>query len=375
MDRPYDGQVEQSQMRDIRADKAAGQSLAVEASGLLSGSLAAKVANCEAAGLSFTHLTDRPESQAGRSAMDFLVMGGMLDASRHRGGFSAAFVNSMLDTGGNKVSLDAATGKLLTTDGGGRTIDYDAKLATEQASQRNATVIPALFLGSPFVLIGMGAASSMTDHVQSEQHRGESGRLRAQLGGAAEVANSGVKQGSSAERLVTTPEQAQSATRLDAATVAPRLEPGKLATGSLNFAPPKGYNSDVSKMNSIISEEKKLASSTRDMYTLPGLAPELFPNQHLIEKNSRARDQEKKTAKRIEADKSAVMNRKRSQMRVKLMSDRSSLTVANLSKRKEQLENEIELARGVASLAEVSRMHSELEVLDKAITRLTRLGM
>ena len=71
MDRPYDGQVEQSQLRDIRVDKAAGQSLAVEASGLLSGSLAAKVANCEAAGLSFTRLTDRPESQAGRSAMDF----------------------------------------------------------------------------------------------------------------------------------------------------------------------------------------------------------------------------------------------------------------------------------------------------------------
>lgn len=373
MDRPYDGQVEQSQLRDIRVDKAAGQSLAVEASGLLSGSLAAKVANCEAAGLSFTHLTDRPESQTGRSAMDFLVMGGMLDASRHRGGFSAAFVNSMLDTGGNKVSLDAATGKLLTTDGGGRTIDYDAKLATEQASQRNATVIPALFLGSPFALIGMGAASSMTDHVQSEQHRGESGRLRAQLGGAAESANSGAKQVSSAERLISTPEQAQSATSHDAA--AQKLDPGKFATGSLNFAPPKGYNSDVSKMNSIISEEKKLASSTRDIYALPGLAQELFPNQHLIEKNSRAREQEKKTAKRIEADKSAVMNRKRSQMRVKLMSDRSSLTVANLSKRKEQLENEIELARGVASLAEVSRMHSELEVLDKAITRLTRLGM
>jgi len=44
-------------------------------------------------------------------------------------------------------------------------------------------------------------------------------------------------------------------------------------------------------------------------------------------------------------------------------------------KRKNQLENEIELAQGKSTLAEVSRMHSELEVLDKALTRMSALGM
>lgn len=360
-------------MRDLRADKAAGQTLATEASGLLSGSLAAKVANCEAAGLTFSHLTDRSESQANRNTMDFLVMGGMLDASQHRNGFSAAFVNSMLDTGGNKVSLDAATGKLLTTDGGGRTIDYDAKLATEQATQRNATVIPALFLGSPFALMGMTAASALTDNVQSEQHRGESERIRSQLaGGVTDLPNRTVKLGTADSRLAAG-ELAKPRGDAESSQLRLQQESNQANVGKLNFTPPKGY--DVNKMTSIISEGKKLASSTRDMYTLPGLAPELFPNQHLFERNNRAREHEKKTSKRIEADKAAVVDRKRTQMRVKLMSDRSSLTVANLSKRKEELENEIELSRGVASLAEASRMHSELETLDKAITRLTRLGM
>ena len=374
MDRPYDGQVELSQMRDLRADKTAGQTLATEASSLLSGPLAAKVANCEAAGLTFTHSTYRPESQANRNAMDFLVMGGMLDVSQHRGGFSAAFVNSMLDTGGNKVSLDAATGKLLTTDGGGRTIDYDAKLAAEQAAQRNATVIPALFLGSPFALMGMTAASALTDNVQSEQHRGETERIRSQLaGGVTDFPNRTVKLGSADSRMAAGDLAKPRGDADMRGRVQLQQDFSQSTALKLNFTPPKGY--DVSKMTSIISEEKKLASSTRDMYTLPGLAPELFPNQHLIERNNRAREHDKKTSKRIEADKAVVVDRKRTQMRVKLMTDRSSLTVANLFKRKEELENEIELSRGVASLAEASRMHSELETLDKAITRLTRLGM
>lgn len=419
MDRPYDGPVEQAQMRDIRVDKSAGQTLSSEATSMLSSGLAQKVANCEAAGLSFSNFGDNAEARANRNAMDFLVMGGMLDASRHRGNLSAAFVNSMLDTGGNKVSLDAATGKLLTTDSGGRTIDYDAKLAAEQSSQRNATIVPALFLGSPFATIGMGAAMSMSDNVQAEQHNGEAARIRTQLSGAAGSNAAGSSSAMRAQEVSTSLNapgdlsnvaknvrdasnaalnvhdlangtrgsgiasgDAASAGKNNGARRHEVHNAGEVAkaaggnglSGQLNFNPVKGYNSDVSKMSSLLSQEK-LKSSTQDMYALPNLAPELFPNQHKIERSNRIREQEKKSARKNESDKVAGAERKRQQMRVKLMTDRSSLTVSNLTKRKEQLESDLEVTRGKVTLAESARMHSELEVLERAITRLTNLGL
>jgi len=348
MDRPYDGQVENSQMRDARMDRSAGQNLASEASSLLNNSsLANRVANCEAAGLSFTHVTNRLESPQSNSAMDVLVMGGLLEASGRRGGLTAAaFVNSMLDTGGNKVSLDVATGKLLTTDSGGRTIDYDMKLAGEQSSQRNASIIPTLFLGSPFALLGMGATMAMGEQVQANSHGQEVNRLKSHLAGS--------QAGSVEQQQVQQNEHRQPSQQ--------------------NIVRPKGYVSDVASMQNLV-QDKKLQSSTSDIYSLSGLAPELFPNQRMVERNNRVREGERKQAKRIEMDKMVGIERKRQQMRVKLSVDRSNLTVANLSKRKLELENEIELSRGKASLAEASKMHSELELLDKAITRLSRLGM
>ncbi|MDZ4833450.1 MAG: hypothetical protein SGJ27_06690 [Candidatus Melainabacteria bacterium] len=335
MDRPYDGQVEQSQIKDVRADKGAGQSLAGEASELLETStLAKRVANCEAAGLSFTSITSRMDASS-RGAMDFAVMSGMIDSSQHKGNFGAAFLNSMLDTGGNKVSMDASSGKLLTTDSGGRTIDYDSKLSQEQSSQRNASIIPALFMGSPFALFGMGAALSMTDNVQQHDHKQEANRIKTTLGAEHEVA--------------------------------------KPAQQQQNLKAAKGYISDISMMS--MFQDKKLSQSTKEIYSLSNLAPELFQNQHAIERAGRAKENDRKNKKRVEMDKMASVDRKRQQMRVKLMTDRNSRSTKNLIKRKGQLENEIELAQGNASLAEVSRMHSELEVLDRALTRMSALGM
>lgn len=333
MDRPYDGQVEQSQIKDVRTDKTAGQhSLAGEASDLLNtSSLAKRVANCEAAGLSFTSITSRLDA-SNRGAMDFAVMSGMIDASQHRGNFGAAFLNSMLDTGGNKVSMDANTGKLLTTDSGGRTIDYDAKLSHEQSAQRNASLIPALFLGSPLALFGAGAALTMTDNVQQTEHKQESNRIKSRLGAEQEA--------------VAKPGQPQQ-----------------------NINSPRGYMSDITMMS--MFQEKKLSQSTREIYSLSNLAPELFNQQ--VERAAKENDKKKK--KRVEMDKMASVDRKRSQMRVKLSMDKNSLSTKNLMKRKAELENEIELAQGKSTLAEVSAMHSELEVLDRALTRLGVLGM
>ncbi len=334
MDRPLDGPVEKSQTVDARVDKAAGQTLSAEASGLLSSSLASRVANCEAAGLSFTSITNRMDAPSNQNrGMDFAVMSGMIDANQYRGNFGAAFLNSMVDTGGNKVSMDAATGKLVTTDNCGRTIDYDAKLSHEQSSQRNASVIPALFMGSPLALFGMGAALAMTDNVQQNEHNQESNRLKSQLGGEREVA--------------------------------------KPANPPQTFNPSKGY--DITMMAMLLGQEKKIPASAKDIYSLSNLAPELFQNQHAIERNARAKEQDKKNKKRNEMDKLASVDRKRQQMRVKMTTE--SLSTKNMMKRKNQLENEIELAQGSASLAEVSRMHSELEVLDKALTRLSALGL
>ncbi len=231
-----------------------------------------------------------------------------------------------------------SSGKLLSTDGSGKTTDFEARGEGDRSAQRSATIIPAMFLGSPLALFGMGATLAVTDQAQRVDQQSEGARLRETLGGS---------QG----------DQKQLAQ--------PQQQP--------NFQA-RGYISDITMMSMFVGKEKR-PLPTSDIYSLSGLAPELFPGQRMIERNSRAREEEKKSKSKSELDKLASVERKRSQMRVKMSMDKSSLTSANMHKRKEQLENEIELAQGKASLQEVSRMHSELEVLDRALKRFSSLGL
>ncbi len=343
MDRPYDGHVEQQQMRDGRVDKAAGQTLSSEATGLAMSSLTNRVANCEAAGLSFASIVNRTES-SGQSTLDFGtgMMFGMFDRNSGQGLLDfgpKSFASSARDSAGNRVSMDSS-GKLMSTDNNGRTTDFEARGEGERNAQRNATIIPAIFLGTPLALIGMGATLAVTDQAQRVDQQSEGARLRENLGGA---------QGD--QRQLAQQQQQQP-----------------------NFTA-RGYISDITMMSMFMGQDKKPVRPTSDIYSLSGLAPELFPNQRMIERSSRAREQEKKAKAKAELDKLAGVERQRSQMRVKMSMDRSSLTTVNMQKRKEQLENEIELAQGSASLQEVSRMHSELEVLDRALKRFSSLGL
>lgn len=52
-----------------------------------------------------------------------------------------------------------------------------------------------------------------------------------------------------------------------------------------------------------------------------------------------------------------------------------SITTSNLLKQKRRIENLLERIEGRASLAEISRLHSQLETLDRALTRLGNLSM
>lgn len=298
----YDGTIEQ-QMRDTRSDKAVGQNLSSEAAGLFGLSAWQGVQDSRAA-------TQSPLFDFGQSFIQ--------------------------DAGGNRVSLDSWTGKLLTNDRNGNKVDYESMIEGEKNTTRNAASIGTLFLGSPLALFGMGAAMTLVDTTQTQDQQNNMNRMRDQLDPG------------HADRSQTQHQTMQQ-----------------------RMMQPKGYLSDIT-MAAMLINDKKLP--VQDLYGLAGLAPDLFSNQRLIERNARSND-DKKKKKKIDMDKMAGVERKRQQMRVKLSIDRSSITSVNLSKRKRQVENEIEAAQGKSTLAEVSKLHSELEMLDKAITRLSNLGL
>ena len=194
-----------------------------------------------------------------------------------------------------------------------------------------------LFVGSPLMLFGAGAALTFVDQVQTNDHQKETDRLK--------------------QNIDTKPDQQTQQNQ--------QQKPFQA----------KGYLDEIVKatlIGSAVAKDKRIATH-QELYGLMGLGFELFPNQVAYEQ-SRKSEKEKERKKKT-SDKKAIVERQREAKRVSRSVERNNLNTGKLIKRRLQVENAIEHAQGQASLAEVSRLHSELETLDKALARLAALGL
>lgn len=238
------------------------------------------------------------------------------------------------DGGGQAVMMDAMTGKLTTQDSKGRTVEYEAHQDQERMSGKNAMGVVSLFMGSPLMLFGMGTTLAMLDQAQVQDQNREVDRLKQNFEGPRP-----------AENQQNRPQQA------------------------------KGYLDEIAKF-ALVSGSDKKTKSQQDLSSLLGLGPELYPNQHRIEVGRRKREQELDKKRKGAMDKRADATRKREKRRASVSIERNNISSTKLIKRRRRVENALEYAQnGQSSLAEVSRLHSQLESLDRAIARLSALGL
>ncbi len=303
----FDGHCEK-QLRDTGVDKAASRSLSQEASSLF---LSAWAMSSE----------KLPQNNNNGSDSKNGLLNGLMGGS------------SQMDSSGNMVQLDKTSGKLITQDENGKTIEYDSLNDQERSTNRNALAMSTLFVGSPLALFGAGAALTLMDQSQSGDQQKETDKIKQNLEGKGDQ-----------------PAQQQQ-------------KPFQS----------KGYMDELVKaglLGSAIASKEKRIPSNHELYGLMGLGYELFPNQVAYEQ-SRKSEKEKEKKKKT-ADKKAVVERQREAKRV---SRSVELNTGKLIKRRLQVENAIEHAQGQATLAEVSKLHSELDVLDRALARLANLGL
>jgi hypothetical protein len=114
----------------------------------------------------------------------------------------------------------------------------------------------------------------------------------------------------------------------------------------------KGYSPEMAKLAALTIYQDSRFSGLNNLSELGAL---------------RAKEEADKRKKRLEPFKRVTP--------YKVSMGQDSLTTSKMIKEKRRIENEIEKLQGRASLAEVSRLHSQLEVLDKALNRLGNLSM
>ncbi|MBX9692968.1 MAG: hypothetical protein K2Z81_11335 [Cyanobacteria bacterium] len=304
----FDGHSEK-QLRDTGVDKGASQSLSQEATGLFLSAWAMR-----------DQFQQHNTSDSGQN-----------------GGLFGMMAGGQRDSTGNLVQMDKTSGKLLTQDQNGKTVELDALHDQEKTTNRNAMAMSTLFVGSPLMLFGAGAALTFVDQVQTNDHQKETDRLK--------------------QNIDTKPDQQTQQNQ--------QQKPFQA----------KGYLDEIVKatlIGSAVAKDKRIATH-QELYGLMGLGFELFPNQVAYEQ-SRKSEKEKERKKKT-SDKKAIVERQREAKRVSRSVERNNLNTGKLIKRRLQVENAIEHAQGQASLAEVSRLHSELETLDKALARLAALGL
>lgn len=233
------------------------------------------------------------------------------------------------DSGGKLVQLDMMTGKLLTHDNKGRSVDYEAHFDSERMSSKNSIALSSFFMLSPIAMIGMGTAFSMVEQVEVNQQSKEVTRLTDKLSGNRPV-----------------PEQ-----------------PGQQA---------KGYTKEMVLKSMLLANDKRQSSLDNDIR----VAQESYAErQKRLAFDRWIKEVESGKVKQKKKLKDTSDLKRRYQKVKTSMSFDQMMTVGKLTKRKRQIEDQVERLSGSEnSLAEASRLHSNLEVLDKAIMRLSQLG-
>lgn len=217
------------------------------------------------------------------------------------------------DGSGNFVAKDK-DGRLITQDAKGKIVDYQSHVNQKHMANQDQMAFMSVLFCNPLMMMGMGAGLAIMD----QAHASKTAKLAESLG--------------------------------------PKFD-GKQANKAANQT---GYAGEMSRKALLVAQ-----------YTRP------MESRELAQMNGLAGLKSAASTEREEQKKRDVKRKQASDERTKLLgakasmpTDRYSMSTKKLLKTKRLIEEEIERVRGKASLEEVSRLYSQVEVLDKALKRL-----
>jgi len=220
--------------------------------------------------------------------------------------------NWQKDGSGNFVTR-ANDGRLLTTNGDGKLVDYQSHMSQKHMQSQDQMALTSILFCNPLMLLGMGAAFAVMD----QAHGAKTGKMTEALN---------------------------------------KKFDGKQANAK---AMQSGYASDLQAKAQLIQQ-----------YTRPMETREVTQMNGIAGMSSAAAAEREELKKRSERKKSLEATAKRQETKISMPADRYNMSTKKLMKTKRLLEDEIEKVRGKASLEEVSRLYAQVEVLDKALKRL-----
>lgn len=216
--------------------------------------------------------------------------------------------NWQKDDAGNFVTR-SRDGRLLTKNADGKLVDYTSHLNQKHMASQDQMAFASILFCNPLMLLGMGAALSVIDQAHGAKTQRMSDKLNQKFDG--KQANSRAAQNS--------------------------------------------YSSEISRKAMLIAQYTRPLDG-RDVST-PG-----------VKGMQEAAQQEEERRKETKRKKSEVSTR--APIKLSMPADKYALNAKKLLKTKRLLEEHIEKVRGQASLEEMSRLYSQVEVLDKALKRL-----
>lgn len=326
--RALDG-LSERQMRDAAGDKQAGQQLAREAHQL---SREQQNVRDRSTSRSFNPIdvvrADAREQESHRveqqnqEQRQKLVEQHKQSEQNQRRNADGKFAPSMLDgrnwqkDGSGTFVTRAKDGRLLTADANGKLVDYQSHMNQKHMASQDQMAFASILFCNPLMLLGMGATFAMMD----QSHGAKTAKLSQDLNQKFDGRQHNAR------------------------------------------AMQSGYASELSQKAALIAQCTG-AMGTREIgkvSPLPGSAKANF---------------EKEFQRRIELKKKQEADEqlKRRTSKASMPTDRYSMSTKKLMKTKRLIEDEIERVRGKASLEEVSKLYAQVEVLDKALKRLSNM--
>ena len=240
--------------------------------------------------------------------------------------------NWQSDSGGKLVQLDMMTGKLLTRDERGVKVEYETNNDNQRMKSKNSLALSSAFMVSPLMMLGMGATFALVDQVQDNFEGKEVKNLKSKLRGESQGGNHEQNNANKSAKGISQ----------------------EMILKSFLMANDKKSQDDQAHRNNLDEEKQVKLQQEFDRWIKDA------------ESNS------KKRKKKLES--TAKLERKRQNLRQSPSFD-TKMTVGKLIKARVQIEDQIERGHEEGnSLAEASRLNSQLEALDRAISILTVLG-
>jgi len=217
------------------------------------------------------------------------------------------------DGSGNFVAKDSS-GRLITHDANGKVVDYQSHVNQKHMANQDQMAFASILFCNPLMMFGMGATLALMD----QSHASKTAKLVDGLG-----------------------------SKFD----------GKQANKAANQT---GYAGDMTRKAALIAQYTR-PTDLREMSQMNGLAGM---------KGAGSTEREEMRKHEIKRQKSLGENAKQPMAKASMSTDRYSMSAKKLMKTKRLIEEEIERVRGKATLEEVSRLHSQVEVLERALKRM-----